>query len=146
MIVLTEYQSSFASGDMVGFFSAGKSVRSFCRFAFFTFTKMWIFLEASTTPLRSVIISQIFSFFAESSNAFLLATSTAEDVITVSIIFRLFASIVEPVSVTSMMQSEFSGGLASVAPNDRKIFAREFSPFFHQGVMIMGSDSSKRFL
>src|SRR3990172_425364 len=146
MIVLTEYQSSFASGDMVGFFSAGKSVSSFCRFVFFTFTKMWIFLEASTTPLRSVMMSQIFSFFAGSSRAFLLAMSTAEDVITVSIIFRLFASIVEPISVTSMMQSLFSGGLASVAPNERKIFAQGLSPFFHHGVTIMGSESPKRFL
>src|SRR5512143_2300816 len=64
---------------------------------------------------------------------------------TVSTIFRLFASIVEPVSVTSIMQSLFSGGLASVAPNDRKIFARELSPFRHHGVTICGSCVPNRF-
>ena len=53
---------------------------------------------------------------------------------------------VVPVSVTSMMQSLFSGGLASVAPKDRKIFARALSPFLHQGVTSMGSASPKRFL
>src|SRR5512136_754189 len=71
--------------------------------------------------------------------------STAELVNTVSMISRLFASIVEPVSVTSMMQSLFSGGLASVAPKDKKIFALELSPFRHQGVTICGSCSPNRF-
>ncbi len=53
---------------------------------------------------------------------------------------------VVPVSVTSIMQSEFSGGFASVAPKDRKIFAFGLSPFLHQGVTIMGSALPKRFL
>ena len=74
------------------------------------------------------------------------AISTAADCITVSMILRLFASRVVPVSVTSIMQSEFSGGLASVAPNERKIFALGLSPFLHHGVTIIGSASPKRFL
>ena len=65
---------------------------------------------------------------------------------TVSMIRRLLASMVVPVSVTSIMQSESSGGLASVAPKDRKILALGLSPFFHQGVTIMGSALPKRFL
>src|SRR5208337_1005269 len=146
MTVLTLTQASSASGEMVGFLSAGNSVSSFCRFDFLTLTNMWILFDPSTTPLSNANISWIFSRFSGSSIAFLFAIRIAEDFRTVSMIFRLFASIVVPVSVTSIMASEFSGGFASVAPKDKNILALELSPFFHQGVTSMGSASPKRFL
>src|SRR5208283_5200064 len=144
--VLTLTQLSSANGEIVGFFNAGSSVSSFCRFAFLTLTNMWILFEPSTTPLSNANMSWIFSRFSGSSIAFLLAIRTAEDLRTVSMIFKPFASIVVPVSVTSIMASEFSGGFASVAPKDRKILAFGLSPFFHQGVTSIGSAAPKRFL
>src|SRR5918996_4384336 len=137
--VLTPYQPSSESGLTVGLLRAGSSFNSLSNFSFRTLTNMWSFFRPSTTPLRSAIMSAIFSRLAGSLRDFLFAISTAVDSATVSIILSLFWASVVPVSVISKMASTSSGGLASVAPNERKISTFLFSPILIHGVIIIGS-------
>jgi ATP phosphoribosyltransferase len=102
-------------------------------------------LIANKNSLNNAIISAIFSLFLGSFRAFLFATRTADDSITVSIIFRLFCVRVVPVSVISKIASTSSGGFASVAPKERNIWTCLLSPTLSHGVMIIGSLPPKYF-
>src|SRR5918992_4279650 len=139
IMVLTPYQPSSESGLTVGLLRARSSFNSLSNFSFLTLTNMWSFFRPSTTPRRSAIMSAIFSLLAGSLRDFLFAISTAVDSATVSIILSLFWASVVPVSVISKMASTSSGGLASVAPNERKISTFLFSPSLIQGVIIIVS-------
>ena len=88
----------------------------------------------------------IFSLFQGSVYALVLAINTAVDFITVSMTFKLFWRRVVPVSITSRIASALSGGLASVAPNERKILTLELFPLLHHGVITKGSSSLKFFM
>ena len=90
-------------------------------------------------------MSAIFSLFFVFLRAILLATNTAEDSITKSIIFSLFCPKVVPVSIISNIASTSSGGFASVAPKERKISTFLFSPTLSHGVIIIGSSLPKCF-
>ena len=89
-----------------------------------------------TAPLIKVTMSKIFSRLDLSLSEFLFATKYALDSKTLSIIFSWFCYSVVPVSVTSIIASTSSGGLASVAPKDKWICTFLFVPNCTQGVTI----------
>src|SRR4030042_5861636 len=140
MIVFTPYHpSSFPiSLDTVGPLSEGKTSNTLFRFRSWTLMKMWSLFFASMTPRQSIAMSIIFSRFHSSCIEVLFAMRIAEDLSTSSIIFSLFARIVVPVSVLSIIASTSSGGLASVAPKERNILTFELEPQVCHGVITWG--------
>ncbi len=100
---------------MVGLFSAGRIFSIESRASFWIFIFKPTLLRASIAAFSSMEIFSIFSFLNLSCQACLFAINLVVEVITVSIIRRLFASSDVPVSVNSTIAST-SRAFTSVAP------------------------------
>src|SRR4029077_9324561 len=115
-MVLTASHSSSLRCEMVGRLRAGSTASTAVKLSLWTLSMSPTLPSALMAPSSSMRISSSLRRFLRSSHDVLLAINWVFDSMTVSMILRLLARRLEPVSVTSTMASASTGGLTSVAP------------------------------